>query len=133
MPDWGAASVDWHGVHLSLGGLLSCEQGRCESAEGWSMHESWHAERTFWLRALDTVCERMPDYHGGQEWPAPSGEKRTTFPPYQPPTEDRPGIMVLRKVEPGEEPPDIEALLEAERRRIAGLEDEDGSAATEGE
>ena len=41
--------------------------------------------------------------------------------------------MILRKHEPGEEPPDIEAMLEEERRRIAGLADEEGSAAAEGE
>ena len=124
-PDWGAASADWDGVHLSLGGLLACEQSRVESAEGWSMHESWHAETTFWLGALDAVCERMPDYHGGEERPVPSGEPEQTFPPYQPPTEDRPGIMVLRRYESGGAPSDIEALLEAERRRIAGLPDGD--------
>ena len=125
VPDWGAASADWDGVHLSLGGLLSCEQNRRESAEGWSMHEFWHAETTHWLRALDVQCERMPDYHGGEERPAPGGEPQQTFPPYQPPTEDRPGTMILRKHEPGEEPPDLETLLEAERRRMAGLSDGD--------
>ena len=127
VPDWGAASGDWDGVHLSLGGLLSCDQRRVESAEGWSMHEFWHVEQTFWLRAVDATCERMPDYHGGEERPAASGERQQTFPPYEPPTEDRPGVFVLRKYEPGEEPPDIQAFLEAERRRIAGLPDEDDS------
>lgn len=129
VPDWGAASADWDGVHLSLGGLLACEQGRYESAEGWSMHESWHTERTFWLRALDASCEQLPDYHGGEERPAPSGEPQQTFPPYEPPSEDRPGVFVLRRYEPGEAPPDFEALLEAERRRIAGVGDEDDDQA----
>ena len=73
-PDWGAASADWDGVHLSLGGLLSCEQNRVESAEGWSKHEFWHAETTFWLRDLDAACERMPDYHGGE--PPPGAQRR---------------------------------------------------------
>ncbi|MYC35250.1 MAG: hypothetical protein F4X64_19050 [Chloroflexi bacterium] len=132
VPDWGAASADWDGVHLSLGGLLSCEQNRVESPEGWSKHEFWHTERTFWLRAVDAVCERMPDYHGGEPHPPPSGEPQQTFPPYQPPTEDRPGIMILREYEPGEEPPDLDALLEAERRRIAGLSDgDDGEVSLE--
>ena len=130
VPDWGAASGDWDGVHLSLGGLLSCDQRRVESAEGWSMHEFWHVEQTFWLRALDATYERMPDYHGGEERPAASSERQQTFPPYEP--REGPGIMILRKYEPGEEPPDIQAFLEAERRRIAGLADEDGSAATAG-
>ncbi len=133
VPDWGAASADWDAVHLSLGGLLSCEQSRVESSEGWSKHEFWHAELTHWLRGLDAQCERMPDYHGGEPHPTPSGERQQTFPPYQPPTEDRPGIMVLRKYEPGEELPDIEALLEAERRRIAGSADGDGLASVDGE
>lgn len=101
VPDWGAAAADWDGVHLSLGGLLSCEQGRVESAEGWSMHESWHAETAFWLRALDATCERMPDYYGGEERPAPSGERRQIWPPYRP-SEDTPGVFYLREYEPGE-------------------------------
>ena len=35
--NWGAAANDWDGVHLSFGGLLSCEQARSESAEGRSL------------------------------------------------------------------------------------------------
>ena len=131
VPDWGAASADWDGVHLSLGGLLSCEQGRRESPEGWSMHEFWHAETTHWLRALDATCERMPDYHGGKERPAGSGERRQIWPPYRP-SEDTPGVFYLRRYESGDETPDIDALLAAERRRIAGLGDEESPATTEG-
>ena len=122
-------------MHLSLGGLLSCEQNRRESAEGWSMHEAWHAETTHWLRAVDAVCERMPDYHGGQERPAPSGERQTIWPPYRPP-EDTPGVFYLRRYESGEMPSDADilAMLEAEQRRILGLEDgDDGEGTTEGE
>jgi len=127
-PDWGAASADWDGVHLSLGGLLACEQNRVESPEGWSMHEFWHTERTFWLRALDAVCERMPDYHGGAELPAPSGEGQVTFPPYRP-SEDTPGVFLLRKYEPGEEPPDVEALLEEARiEHVRRLENDSAGA-----
>ena len=88
------------------------------------MHEFWHAETTFWLRALDATCERMPDYHGGEERPAPSGERRQIWPPYRP-SEETPGVFYLRRYESGEMPPDIEALLEAERRRMAGLADGD--------
>ena len=134
VPDWGVASADWDGAHLSLGGLLSCEQNRVESAEGWSKHEFWHTERTFWLRAVDAQCERMPDYHGGEQRPAPSGERQQTFPPYQPPTEDRPGIMALRKYEPGEELPDMDSIMESlleearlEQLRRLGNDSEDGS------
>ena len=124
VPDWGAASADWDGVHLSLGGLLSCEQRRVDSAEGWSMHEFWHAETTFWLRALDATCERMPDYHGGEERPAPSGERQQIWPPYRP-SEDTPGVFYLRRYESDGTSSDIEALMEAERRRIAGVADGD--------
>ena len=53
----------------------------------------------------------MPNYRGGEDRPAPSGEPLQTFPPYRPP-EDGPGIFVLRKHESGEEPPDMEAGLE---------------------
>ena len=98
VPDWGAASADWDGVHLSLGGLLSCEQNRDESAEGWSMHEFWHAEETFWLRPLDAECQRAPDYNGGEKRPAPSGRPQPTFPTFRP-TNDGPGIMLLRPEE----------------------------------
>ena len=46
VPNWGAVSEEWDGVHLSLGGLLTTEQGRYESPAGWTMLESWHAEQT---------------------------------------------------------------------------------------
>ena len=121
VPDWGAVAMDWDGVHLSLGGLLSSEQSRYESPEGWSMHWAWHAEKTFWLRALDARCERIADYHGGEDRPAPSGQPQQTFPPYNPPG-DAPGIVVLGRYESGDHPLDLEALREEtgrgrERRR----------------
>ena len=75
------------------------------------MHWAWHAETTFWLRALDVACVRMPDYHGGEGSPNPSGKPQRTFPPYRPPEDGR-GIIGLRKCEPGEDPSDIVALLE---------------------
>ena len=65
VPDWGAASEEWDGVHLSLGGLLTTEQNRYESPAGWTMLDAWHAEQTFWLRALRTEAERQPDFHRG--------------------------------------------------------------------
>ena len=107
---WGASSSDWDGVHLSLGGLLSCEMRRHQSAEGWSMHEFWHADTTFWLHALEAKCDRTPNYHGGEDRPESSGEPRQTFPPNQP--KEEPGMMILRKTEPGEEPPYLEAMME---------------------
>lgn len=62
VPDWEAAAADWDAVHLSFGGLLTCEQVRVESPEGWSQHEFWHAEQTFWLRWLFTDSQRLPDH-----------------------------------------------------------------------
>ena len=61
-PDWGAAARDWDGVHLSIGGLLTAEQVRCESPQGWSELEFWHAEQTFWLRNVSTGARRLPDW-----------------------------------------------------------------------
>ena len=36
-----------------------------ESAAGWTMLDSWHAEQTSWLRALKTETERQPDFNEG--------------------------------------------------------------------
>ncbi|MCY4579610.1 MAG: hypothetical protein OXD31_11260, partial [Chloroflexi bacterium] len=65
VPNWGAVSEEWDGVHLSLGGLLTAEQNRYESDAGWTMLDSWHAEQTYWLRALKTETERQPDFDEG--------------------------------------------------------------------
>lgn len=62
VPNWGAVAEDWDGVHLSLGGLLITEQNRYESPSGWTMLDFWHAEQTYWLRALKTETERQPDF-----------------------------------------------------------------------
>ena len=69
--NWGAAANDWDGVHLSFWGLLSCEQARCESAEGWSLLDFWHAEQTYWLRSLETVSDQLPNH----EWTQRSGNE----------------------------------------------------------
>ena len=61
-PDWGAVAADWDAVHLSLGALLTAEQVRNESPEGWSMLTFWEAEHTYWLRGVTTVSERLPDH-----------------------------------------------------------------------
>ena len=63
VPNWGAVSEEWDGVHLSLGGLLTTEQGRYESPAGWTMLESWHAEQTYWLRSLEIDSKRLPDFN----------------------------------------------------------------------
>ncbi len=63
VPNWGAVAEEWDGVHLSLGGVLTAEQNRYESPAGWTMLDSWHAEQTYWLHALETETERQPDFH----------------------------------------------------------------------
>ena len=65
VPDWGAASEEWDGVHLSLGGLLTTEQNQYESSDGWTMLDFWHAEQTFWLRGVETEVKRQPDFDRG--------------------------------------------------------------------
>ena len=73
VPNWGAVAEEWDGVHLSFGGLLTAEQNRYESAAGWTMLNSWHAEQTYWLRALKTETERQPDFHRGMGPPLIEG------------------------------------------------------------
>ena len=62
VPNWGAVATEWDGVHLTFGGLLSCEQARYEDASGWSMNQFWQIERTWWLNGIATVSERWRDY-----------------------------------------------------------------------
>ncbi|MXY46035.1 MAG: hypothetical protein F4Y44_03420 [Chloroflexi bacterium] len=68
---------EWDGVHLSLGGLLTTEQNRHESIsgwkDGWAMLDFWHAEQTYWLRALKTETERQPDFEKGMGSPEIEG------------------------------------------------------------
>ena len=73
VPNWGAVAEEWDGVHLSLGGVLTAEQNRYESPAGWTMLDSWHAEQTYWLRALETETERQPDFHRGMGPPQIEG------------------------------------------------------------
>ena len=78
-PDWGAVSEEWDGVHLSLGGLLTAEQNRYESASGWTMLDAWHAEQTYWLRALKTETKRMPEFDRGMGPPEIPGVRFPDF------------------------------------------------------
>ena len=73
VPNWGAVSEEWDGVHLSLGGLLTAHQNRYESSAGWSMVDSWDAEQTYWLRAVNSESERQPDFQRGFASSALSG------------------------------------------------------------
>ncbi len=79
VPNWGAASEEWDGVHLSLGGLLTAEQNRYESPAGWTMLDAWHAEQTYWLRALKTETKRRPDFDRGLEPPQINGLRFPDF------------------------------------------------------
>ena len=63
VPDWGAAALDWDAVHLSFGGLLTCEQRVYELNGRWSKHETWHAESTSWFTSIDTSANRLPDHY----------------------------------------------------------------------
>ena len=79
VPNWGAVSEEWDGVHLSLGGLLTAEQNRYESAAGWTMLDVWQAEQTRWLRALKTETKRMPDFDRGMGPPEIPGLRFPEF------------------------------------------------------
>ena len=65
VPNWGAVSEEWDGVHLSLGGLLTSEQNKYESPDGWTMLDSWHSEQTYWLHGMKTETKRRPDFDRG--------------------------------------------------------------------
>ena len=73
VPNWGAVAEEWDGVHLSFGGLLTAEQNRYESPAGWTMLDAWHAEQTYWFRALKTETERQPDFEEGMGAPEIQG------------------------------------------------------------
>ena len=79
VPDWGAVSEDWDGVHLSLGGLLTSEQHRYESAAGWTMLDSWHSEQTYWLRGMKTETKRLRDFEIGLGPPSVRGLRFPDF------------------------------------------------------
>ena len=73
VPNWGAVAEEWDGVHLSIGGLLTTEQHRHESAAGWTMLNFWHAEQTYWLRPLKTESERQSDFGKDMGFPEIEG------------------------------------------------------------
>ncbi len=61
VPDWGAVAADWDAVHLTLGGILTADQVRVESAAGWSELRFAEFEQTRWLRWRFAGIERLPD------------------------------------------------------------------------
>ena len=99
-PDWGAAAEDWDGVHMSLGGLLSCEQTRYESPVGWSKHNFWEAEMTWWLRGLEAAARRLPNHE------RTDGPTYLTVPVLE--TEMRAGVPLVQR--DGPEPPPLPRL-----------------------
>ena len=62
VPNWQAVSDHWDGVHITLGGALSCEQARYESDGEWSKMLFWHTELTRWLNRIAVTGERIPDF-----------------------------------------------------------------------
>ena len=73
-PDWNSVAQVWDGVHLSFGGLLSCEQVKFGREGVWSKHGGWQAELAYWLRTEGIVAERLADYQrsygsSGMDWP----------------------------------------------------------------
>ena len=61
IPNWREVSDQWDGVHLTLGGMLSCEQTRYDEGGEWSMMQFWHTEQTRWMNRMAITGERMPD------------------------------------------------------------------------
>lgn len=61
MPNWETVARAWHGVHLSVGGLLTTEGVRRNANEGWTQLTDWNVESTVWLRWVFDQVERLPD------------------------------------------------------------------------
>lgn len=60
-PNWPEVADVWDGIHVTLGGILSCDQTRYERDGEWSMMKFCHAEQTWWLDRLAMTGERLPD------------------------------------------------------------------------
>ncbi|MCY4558051.1 MAG: hypothetical protein OXF79_17120 [Chloroflexi bacterium] len=61
-PNWPEVSEKWDGIHITLSGMLTCEQVRYEMDGEWSMMQFWHSEETKWLNRLQISGKRMPDF-----------------------------------------------------------------------
>ena len=105
MPNWREVAEAWDGVHVTLGGVLSCEQARYERDGEWSMMQFWHVEETWWINRLELTGERMPDIledHNHQNLKAFFNgrdllrQSLRRFPGAKHP----PGIILLRREEP---------------------------------
>ena len=62
VPAWERVAQRWDGVHLSLGGMLSCDGVPVYNGEEWSMMEFWHSEITRWLRRIEVSGTRLPAF-----------------------------------------------------------------------
>ena len=61
IPNWPEVAAAWDGVHVTLGGMLSCDQARYERDGEWSLMKFWHAEQTWWMDRFEITGERLPD------------------------------------------------------------------------
>ena len=61
-PAWDNVAQHWDGVHLSLGGMLSCDGVPVYDGEEWSMMEFWHSEITRWLRRIEVSATKLPAF-----------------------------------------------------------------------
>ena len=61
-------AYSWDGVHLTLGGMLSCEPARYERDGDWSMLQYWHAEQTYWPGKIPIAAVRLPDARRSDHW-----------------------------------------------------------------
>ncbi|MCC7023422.1 MAG: hypothetical protein IT338_11375 [Thermomicrobiales bacterium] len=64
VPDWAAVAREWDAMHLSFGGLLTADQVRIESPQGWTEQWGWQTGLTVWLRWSFNAVERLPDLPG---------------------------------------------------------------------
>jgi hypothetical protein len=69
VPDWSAIAKDWDAVHLTLGGLLTAEQVRVESQDGWTTLWGWDCEQTVWLHWRFTDFVRLSDIEEHRDCP----------------------------------------------------------------
>lgn len=62
IPNWQTVADEWDGVHITLGGALTCEQTRFQ-ADGQYSEMRWiHTERTYWLDRINVTGIRLPDF-----------------------------------------------------------------------
>ena len=96
-PNWAAVAADWDGVHMTFGGLLTCDKARVAAAAGWSMNRFWDLEQTLWLKWAFGESQRLPGHESAAHLPVdlgfPHGEMWDATGMLD---EDNPGIAVYR-------------------------------------